>query len=59
MVELTEPIRQDIEATRASMSSTIEQIEDQVREKVDSTVSQARQALDLRHQINTLHISIW
>jgi hypothetical protein len=34
------------------MSSTIDQIEGQVREKVDSTVSQARQALDLRHQVS-------
>lgn len=52
MVERTEPIRKDIEATRASMTDKMEQIEGQVREKVDSTVSQARQALDLRHQVN-------
>jgi ElaB/YqjD/DUF883 family membrane-anchored ribosome-binding protein len=52
MAERTEPIRQDIEATRASMTETLEQIEGQVRDKVDTTVSQAKRAVDVRHQVN-------
>lgn len=52
MVERTGPIRDDIEATRASMTDKMERIEGQVRDKVDSTVSQAKQAFDLGHQVN-------
>jgi hypothetical protein len=52
MVERTGPIRDDIEATRASMTDKMERIEGQVRDKVDSTVQQARQVFDLRHQVN-------
>jgi hypothetical protein len=34
------------------MTSTLEQIEGQVRDKVDATVSQARRVFDVRHQVN-------
>lgn len=52
MAERTEPIRQDIETTRASMTDKLEQIEGQVREKVDTTVSQAKRAVDVRQHVN-------
>lgn len=52
MAERTEPIRQDIDATRSSMTHKLEQIEDQVRDKVDSTVSQAKRVVDVRHHVN-------
>lgn len=52
MVERTESIRQDIDATRSSMTNKLEQIEDQVRDKVDSTVSQAKRVVDVRHHVN-------
>lgn len=52
MAERTEPIRQDIDATRSAMTDKLEQIEDQVRDKVDATVSQAKRVVDVRQHVN-------
>lgn len=52
MAEGTEPIRQDIDDIRGSMTETLEQIEARVRGTVDNTVGNVRQAFDLRHQVN-------
>lgn len=51
MAEGTEPIRQDIESLRDSMSDTLNQIEHKVRDNVDQKVEQVRRTVDLRHLI--------
>lgn len=52
MVERTEPIRQDIDAIRDSMTQKMEQIESKVKGTVDTTVEQVKRTFDLQQQVS-------
>ncbi len=47
----TEPIRQDIEAIRDSMTGKIEQIESKIKGTVEDTTSSLKQIVDVRYQV--------
>lgn len=47
----TEPIRQDIDAIRSSMTDKMEQIESKVRGTVEHTVSSVKETFDLKSQV--------
>jgi hypothetical protein len=47
----TEPIRQDIESIRESMTDKMEQIESKVRGTVENTVSSVKETFDLKGQV--------
>jgi ElaB/YqjD/DUF883 family membrane-anchored ribosome-binding protein/predicted transcriptional regulator len=51
MAEGTEPIRQDLDNLRGSMSETIGEIDNRVRDTIDDTVDNVRQAFDLKRQV--------
>lgn len=53
MAQGTEPIRQDIDELRGSMSETLEQIESRVRDRVDTTVDTVKRNFDLRRQVQS------
>jgi ElaB/YqjD/DUF883 family membrane-anchored ribosome-binding protein len=52
MVERTEPLRQDIDAIRDSMTQNLEQIESKVKGTVDTTVEQVKRTFDLQQQVS-------
>ena len=52
MAEGTEPIRQDIDAIRDSMTQKMEQIESKVKGTVDTTVEQVKRTFDLQQQVS-------
>lgn len=47
----TEPIRQDIDQIRASMSEKMERIEAKIKGSVDETTSSMRRMVDVRYQV--------
>jgi ElaB/YqjD/DUF883 family membrane-anchored ribosome-binding protein len=51
MAEGTEPIRQDLDHLRDSMSDTIGEIDNRVRDTIDDTVDNVRQVFDLKRQV--------
>lgn len=51
MAEGTEPIRQDLDNLRDSMSDTIGEIDNRVRDTIDGTVDNVRQVFDLKRQV--------
>jgi ElaB/YqjD/DUF883 family membrane-anchored ribosome-binding protein len=51
MAEGTEPIRQDLDNLRDSMSGTIGEIDNRVRDTIDNTVDNVRQTFDLKRQV--------
>lgn len=52
MAEGTEPIRQDLDSIRDSMTDKMEQIESKVRGTVDNTVSTVKRTFDIRQQVD-------
>ena len=52
MTEDTEPIKQEIEATRDSLSATLDQIESRVRDDVGKKVEEVRATFDWRHWVD-------
>jgi ElaB/YqjD/DUF883 family membrane-anchored ribosome-binding protein len=51
MAEGTEPIRQDIDAIRDSMTEKMEQIEAKVKGTVENTVDTVKRTFDIRQQV--------
>lgn len=52
MAEGTEPIRQDLDSIRDSMTEKMEQIESKVRGTVDETVTTVKRTFDVRQQVD-------
>jgi ElaB/YqjD/DUF883 family membrane-anchored ribosome-binding protein len=52
MAEGTEPIRQDIEAIRDSMTDKMEQLESRVKGTVEETVDTVRRTFDVRQHVD-------
>lgn len=53
MAQGTEPIRQDIDSIRDSMTDKISQIETRVRDRVDETLDTVKRTFDLKQQVST------